>query len=43
VRQQTFIVDHRVGDREWEIIDTDQSMRANLADRAEDETMSRSM
>lgn len=30
VRQQTFIVDHRVGDREWEIIDTDHSMRANL-------------
>ncbi|MEM8925392.1 MAG: ATP-binding protein [Actinomycetota bacterium] len=27
VRQQTFIVDHRVGDWEWEIIDTDQSMR----------------
>ena len=32
VRQQTFIVDHRVGDREWEIIDTDHSMRANLDD-----------
>lgn len=30
VRQQTFIVDHRVGDREWEIIDTDHSMRANI-------------
>lgn len=30
VRQQTFIVDHRIGDHEWEIIDTDQSMRANL-------------
>ncbi|MEM9130844.1 MAG: ATP-binding protein [Actinomycetota bacterium] len=32
VRQQTFIVDHRVGEHEWEIIDTDQSMRANLDD-----------
>jgi type IV secretory pathway VirB4 component len=30
VRQQTFIVDHRVGEHEWEIIDTDHSMRANL-------------
>lgn len=30
VRQQTFIVDHRVGDHEWAIIDTDQSMRSNL-------------
>ncbi|MEM7337669.1 MAG: ATP-binding protein [Actinomycetota bacterium] len=28
VRQQTFIVDHRLGDQEWDIIDTDQSMRA---------------
>jgi type IV secretory pathway VirB4 component len=33
VRQQTFIVDHRVGDREWDIIDTDQSMRADVDDR----------
>ncbi len=32
VRQQTFIVDHRIGDLEWDIIDTDQSMRANLDD-----------
>jgi type IV secretory pathway VirB4 component len=31
VRQQTFIVDHRVGDREWEIIDTDHSMRPDLS------------
>lgn len=30
VRQQTFIVDHRIGDHEWEIIDTDHSMRASL-------------
>lgn len=37
VRQQTFIVDHRVGDLEWDIIDTDQSMRANLADHEQDE------
>lgn len=37
VRQQTFIVDHRVGDREWDIIDTDHSMRANLADHEQDE------
>ena len=29
VRQQTFIVDHRLGDREWGIIDTDHSMRAS--------------
>ncbi len=29
VRQQTFIVDHRIGDHEWEIIDTDQSMRGD--------------
>ncbi len=33
VRQQTFIVDHRLGDREWDIIDTDHSMRANLEDQ----------
>ncbi|MCP3989033.1 MAG: hypothetical protein GY724_08160 [Actinomycetia bacterium] len=32
VRQQTFIVDHRLGDHEWDIIDTDHSMRANLKD-----------
>jgi type IV secretory pathway VirB4 component len=32
VRQQTFIVDHRVGEHEWAIIDTDHSMRANLAE-----------
>lgn len=37
VRQQTFIVDHRVGDREWDIIDTDHSMRANLEKHSQDE------
>jgi type IV secretory pathway VirB4 component len=30
VRQQTFIVDHRVGEHEWDIVDTDHSMRGNL-------------
>jgi type IV secretory pathway VirB4 component len=35
VRQQTFIVDHRVGDHEWEIIDTDHSMRAHTDHREE--------
>jgi len=38
VRQQTFIVDHRVGDLEWEIIDTDHSMRSNLTDLGQQET-----
>lgn len=37
VRQQTFIVDHRVGDHEWDIIDTDHSMRANLEEHDQDE------
>jgi len=27
IRQQTFVVDHRIGTHEWELIDTDQSMR----------------
>jgi len=31
VRQETFIVDHRIGDNEWKIIDTDHSMRTGAS------------
>jgi type IV secretory pathway VirB4 component len=36
VRQQTFIVDHRLGDREWGIIDTDHSMRTSIENATEE-------
>ena len=32
VRQSTFIVDHRIGTREWDLIDTDHSMRISAGD-----------
>lgn len=32
VRQSTFIVDHRIGGREWDFVDTDHSMRITPGD-----------